>query len=303
MEYKPLGKTGEKIPVVGLGTWQSNRNEAESLAALRYGIRKGIRFVDTAEMYGTEEMVGSALKGHKGVFLATKVSPHHFRYDDVIRSCDASLKALGVKQIDLYQLHWPNRRVPISETMAAMEKLVDDGKIRHIGVSNFSVKELVEAQESMKRYEIVSNQVEYSVLVRDVENELLAYCEANGVTMIAYSPYANGSLFKEKYSGMLELLDGIGKAYGKSGAQVALNWLLAKNPVVAIPKASSVAHVDTMLGSIGWGLGIEDIEKIDNIEGFSKRSLAESLGFILKNTSIWAGVATKHYHGLGKKSR
>ena len=303
MEYKQLGKTGEKIPAIGLGTWMSNRSEEESLAALRYGISKGIRFVDTAEMYGTEEMVGSALKGTKGVFVATKVSPNHFRRDEVIRSCDASLKALGVRQIDLYQLHWPNRRVPISETMSAMEKLVDDGKIRHIGVSNFSVKEFMEAQESMKRHEIVSNQVEYSVLVRDPENELLPFCEANSVTMVAYSPYANGSLFKEKYLGMRELLDGIGERYGKSGVQVALNWLVSRNQVVPIPKASSVAHVDSVLGSIGWKLSAEDVERIDGIKGFSKRSLAESMGFILKNTSIWAGVATKHYQGLGKKRK
>ncbi|HUY70284.1 MAG TPA: aldo/keto reductase [Candidatus Baltobacteraceae bacterium] len=293
MEYKMLGRTREKLPVLGLGTWYLNVRPNEEIRALRYGLGKGA-FIDTAEMYGTEELVGTVIEGRKA-FVATKVSPHHFRRDDVIRACDASLKRLGVRRIDLYQLHWPNRRVPISETMSAMERLVDDGKIRHIGVSNFSVGELREAQESMKRHEIVSNQVEYNPLVRDIEGELLGFCKKNKVTVIAYSPLGHGGLLKDKFSGLMDMLDGIGAKHGKSGVQVALNWLISKRQVVAIPKASTVEHVKEILGSIGWSLSKKEAEAIDDARDYSVVSLERKLGFVLKSNGAWAGLATKGY--------
>ncbi|HVC57873.1 MAG TPA: aldo/keto reductase [Candidatus Acidoferrales bacterium] len=299
MEYKMLGRTKEKLPVIGLGTWYLNVKPDEEIKALRYGLDNGA-FVDTAEMYGTEELVSRAIRGRKA-FVATKVSSNHFRYDEVIAACDASLDRLGVKHIDLYQLHWPNRRVPISETMSAMEKLVDDGKIRHIGVSNFSVEELMAAQDSMKRHEIVSNQVEYSLLVKDIEEELLGYCRKNKVTVIAYSPLGHGGMLKDKFSGLMEMLEGIGAKHGKSGVQVALNWLISKPQVVAIPKASTVEHVKEILGSVGWSLSKKETDMIDGIDGYSMVSLERKLGFVLKNTGAWAGLATKRYGGTGKK--
>ena len=169
-----------------------------------------MRFVDTAEMYGTEETVGKAIKGMEDVFVATKVSPDHFHYSDVLKACDASLKRLGIKQIDLYQLHWPNTNIEIKETMEAMEKLVDNGKIRYIGVSNFSIDEMTEAEESMKRYEIASNQVEYSIISRDIEDGLLEFCNEVKATVISYSPFASGRLFGNRYKGLLSTLDRIG---------------------------------------------------------------------------------------------
>lgn len=172
MELKELGGSGEKIPAIGIGTWKMGVDRKAEVAALGAGIAAGSRFVDTAEIYGTEHIVAEALRGKSGVFVATKVWPNHLHYDDVIKACDRSLAQLGVKSIDLYQIHWPNYKVPIEETMAAMEKLVDDGKIRHIGVSNFSAKEMQEARAAMKRYDIVSNQVEFSILVRDAEKSL-----------------------------------------------------------------------------------------------------------------------------------
>ena len=143
---KYLGNTKEKIPEVGIGTWKLGVNPEKEINALRAGIDAGMRFIDTAEMYGTEWVVARAIKNEEEVFLATKVSPSHFSYNDVIKACDRSLKSLGARQIGLYQLHWPNHSVPIRETMRAMEALVDAGKIRHIGVSNFTVKEFQEAQ-------------------------------------------------------------------------------------------------------------------------------------------------------------
>ena len=187
-------------------------------------------------------MVGEAINGMENVFVATKVSPHNFRYGDVIRACDFSLSKLRVKQIDLYQLHWPNHSIPIAETMRAMEQLKKDGKIRHIGVSNFDVKELEEAQYALKNDEIVSNQVEYSILVRNVEHDLTGYCKKNKVTVIAYSPLARGAIFSKKYEPLRAVLAKIGENHEKSVAQVALNWLVSKENVIAIPKASDKRH-------------------------------------------------------------
>ncbi len=263
VERKQLGKTKETITELGLGSWKlGSEIEAEALN-LDFGFDSGINFVDTAEMYGTEPIVGRAVKDRADIFVATKVSPTHFRYDDVIRSCDASLQRLGVKTIDLYQLHWPNATVPIKETMRAMEKLVKDGKVRHIGVSNFSVGEVREAQGALSSNEIVSNQVEYNVLVRDVEKELLDFCKNEKITIIAYSPLARGMFFNKKYSKLLMQLEKIGQKYHKNPAQVALNWLTSHEGVVAIPKASSREHVKEIVDASGWRLSKEDIASIN----------------------------------------
>jgi len=262
MEFKELGRTGEKIPVLGIGTWKMGLNPKQEIGALRFGISHGIRFIDTAEIYGTEHIVAEAIKDEKDVFIATKVSPHHFSYENVIKACDNSLKILGVKQIDLYQLHWPNPIIPIKETMRAMEKLVDDGKIRYIGISNFSVEQTKEAQDALKKHEIVSNQVEYSLLVRDIEKDLLPFCEKEKITIIAYSPFARGHLFHHRKA--VEALQVIADKYKKSVASVALKFLISREPVVAIPKASDKRHVEEIAEAVGWKLKKEDLKELDN---------------------------------------
>src|SRR2546428_1166488 len=152
MQFKPLGRTHESIPVVGLGTWgiggemgpDSSRDEA-GIEALRLGLDLEMKFIDTAEMYGaghSEEVVARVLEGRNDrVFVASKVSPRHFAYDDLLDVARRSLKRLGFKQIDLYQLHWPSSQIPIAETMRGMEKLVKDRLTRHIGGSNFSIEQ------------------------------------------------------------------------------------------------------------------------------------------------------------------
>jgi len=260
MDKIELGKTGERVSVLGLGTWKLDSDVEREVAALREGFGLGMSLVDTAEMYGTEGIVGKALEGAEDIFVATKVTPDHFNYDDLIKACNQSLKNLKIKQIDLYQLHWPNPRIPIGETMRAMEDLVDQGRIRHIGVSNFSIKEIEEAQSSMKKNEIVSNQVEYSVLVR-TENETIDYCKRNKITIMAYSPLARGLLFKRN-ARLLELLSGIGRNYSKTAAQVALAWVLSRG-VIAIPKASDKKHVKENAAAAGFKLKPADLDKIN----------------------------------------
>ncbi len=185
MECKQLGSTGVKVPDIGLGTY----NFAAGVEPLRAGVERGACFIDTAESYGTEPIVGEAIRGRRDrVFLATKVSPRNFRRGDVIAAAERSLRQLGTDYIDLYQLHWPNYTVPIAETMAAMEHLADSGKIRFIGVSSFSVAELKRANGCLSRHKIVSNQVRYSLIDRTVETGLLQYCQRSAITLIAFSP-------------------------------------------------------------------------------------------------------------------
>src|SRR5438445_7463001 len=139
MNYKELGQTGISLPEIGLGTCKYNGG----VAPLRRGIELGAFLIDTAEAYGTEELVGLATNNLRDkAFIATKVWPTHYRYRDLLQAADNSLRRLRSDYIDLYQLHWPNAAVPIDETIAAMEKLVEDGKVRFIGVCNFSVHDL-----------------------------------------------------------------------------------------------------------------------------------------------------------------
>src|SRR3989441_8184402 len=160
MELKPLGNTGVMVPEIGLGVWRYSGG----VEPLRRGIELGAFLIDTAEMYGTENVVGQAVTGiRERVFIATKVSGDHLRYDDVRRAVEASLRRLETHYLDLYQIHWPNSYIPIQETMRAMEALVDAGVVKYIGVSNFSLNELRAAQAAMSKYPILSNQGLYNL--------------------------------------------------------------------------------------------------------------------------------------------
>jgi len=273
IEYKFLGITGEKIPSIGLGTWglggysrSSSANDEKEIELIRYAAEKGLTFIDTAEMYGAghaEELVGQAVKDIRSkVFMATKVSPEHLRYDDVIKACERSLKRLQTSYIDLYQIHWPNPRIPLRETIKALERLAEEGKIRYIGVSNFSVELLKEAISLTSKHDIVSNQVEYSLLSREIEKDLLDFAKNNKITIIAYSPLARGAIFSGEYA---EKLRKICEKYNKTISQVALNWLISKENVVAIPKTSKKERIDEFLGAYGWRLSKEDVEEIERI--------------------------------------
>ena len=254
MEYKELGRTGVMIPEVGLGTWKY-RGGPEPL---RRGVELGANLIDTAEMYRTEDAVGAAIKGMRDrVFVATKVLGSNLRYDQVLRAAEKSLRLLEDDVIDLYQIHWPSHSVPIAETMRAMEELVDRGMVRYIGVSNFSVAEMREAQAAMSKYPIVCNQVLYNLKRRGIERDLIPYCEENGVTVMAYTPLADGSLAvrpRVRAGKQWETLEAVATEAGKTPAQVALNWCLTRPPVVVIPKTNSVARTEENCGASGWRL-------------------------------------------------
>jgi len=264
MEYRSFDKTGEKVSIIGMGTYYDplwitisallryRRHRERSLQAIKTGLSCGINFIDTAELYYTEEIVGEAIKDVKRdeLFIATKVSyPYHFSYDGVMKACEGSLKRLGTNYIDLYQFHFPFRLSKIGEMMKAMEKLVNQGKIKYIGVSNFTLEQMKLAMQSTSKYEVVSNQVDYSLANRRIEKDLLPYCEREGIAVIAYYPLAHGKLTKNS-----ELLGNLKKLYpDKTNSQLALNWLISRSEVVfPIPRASNPAHVEENCGAAGW---------------------------------------------------
>lgn len=264
VEYRPLGRTTEKVSTIGMGTWGmgsygSSDERANQVKALRRGIELGINLIDTAEIYAagrSEEVVGGAVKGiRKEVFIATKVAPGHLHYEDVLRACRGSLSRLGTSYIDLYQVHWADPNVPIKETMSAMEKLVRDGAVRHIGVSNFSVTETDEARAALSQNEIVSNQVEYSLRNRYAESEILPYCAREKLTLIAYSPLAHGNISGSVPKALLQ-------KYKMTPAQVMLNWVTRREQVVAIPKAADIAHLEENAASLSVRFDATEYEQL-----------------------------------------
>ena len=263
MEYRELGRTGVMIPEVGLGTWKY-RGGPEPL---RRGVELGATLIDTAEMYRTEDAVGVAISGIRDrVFVATKVLGSNLRYDQVLRAAEKSLKELGDDVIDLYQIHSPSHSVPIAETMRAMEALVDRGVVRYIGVSNFSVAQLRDAQAAMPNNPVVSNQVLYNLKRRSIERDLIPYCVEQGITVMAYTPLADGSLAvrpRVRAGRNWEALDGVAREVGKTPAQVALNWCLARPPVVVIPKTNSVARTEENCGASGWRLSPAQAQRLE----------------------------------------
>ena len=259
---RELGRTGEQIPEIGLGTWQYRGG----VEPLRRGIELGARFIDTAEIYGTESISGDAI-ADQHAFLATKVSGDHLTYDEVLKAAEHSLKRLGIPTIDLYQIHWPSERgAPIAETMRAMEELVQAGKVRYIGLSNFSRSQLEDAQAALKQNRIASNQVEYNLMRRSIEKDLPFY-QREGITVIAYSPFARGDLLGSGRRKGLDDLGAVAAEAGKTPAQVCLNWCLSRPGVIPIPKTDRVDRVAEICGGSGWALTPAQVSRLD--EAFS----------------------------------
>jgi diketogulonate reductase-like aldo/keto reductase len=273
MLVKELGRTGVSIPEVGIGTFAYQGGPE----LLRQGLDAGALFIDTAESYGTESVVGEALRGIRDrVFLATKVSPEHFHERDLRDAVDASLRRLAVDSVDLVQLHYPNPSIPIQETMGALSGLVDAGKVRFCGVSNFSIDQLREAQKALGARPLVSNQVRYNIIDRTIESGLLHYCQQHGITVIVYSPLAKSlnRIIECDPSGSVSQ---IARAVGKSPAQVVINWCLCKDGVVAIPKAGSREHLLDNCGASDWRLSSEQIALLDARIQFRHRNRFDQL--------------------------
>jgi len=264
VEYRQLGRTGEKVSVIGIGCWgiglsKDRRDWAGEVASLRRGVELGMNLIDTAERYSSgrsEELVGEAIRDFRDdVFIATKVAPPNLRHDAVIKACKESIRRLGVSYVDLYQIHWPDPAVPIKETMSAMERLVQDGMVRYIGVSNFSVSETDNARAALTRNEIASNQVEYALTNRSVEADILPYCVREKITLIAYSPLAHGRIARSVPNDIL-------RKYDVTPAQAMLSWVTRNEQVVAIPKAGNIEHQEENASSIAVRFSAADYGKM-----------------------------------------
>lgn len=277
MKYRNLGRTNEKIPILGQGTWTYGENkslELEEVKALRYGIEKGITLIDTAEEYakgGAERIVAEAIKDcRKEIFLTTKVSAKNCSYKGVIEAAERSLERLKTTYIDLYLQHWPSKEYEMEETMQALAYLVEKGLVKYIGVSNFTPEWMMEAQRVLNNYVLSCNQVGYHLNDRRVENDVIPYCQEQGVTVMAYSPFGyapqffGGVGFPEPGTKERQVLDEIGGRHGATPYQVALNWILRHEGVITIPKAKNFEHIKNNLKAIELTLSEEDIKLIDS---------------------------------------
>jgi diketogulonate reductase-like aldo/keto reductase len=265
MREKPFGHTGVEIPVIGQGSWnlpESGAGVAHAKRALLRGIELGMTHIDTAEMYGSgrvEELLGEALSGIRDrVFLASKVLPSNATFEGTIAACERSCRRLLTDRLDLFMLHWPGSH-PIAETMRALEALVRQGKTRFIGVSNFEIDELREAQSHLTTEKLACNQVLYHLNERGVEHRLIPYCRENGIAVVAYTPFGRGRYVRAKGASVLEE---IARKHGVTARQVILAFLTRDPIVFAIPKASSVEHVEQNAAAADLVLDASDCQML-----------------------------------------
>jgi diketogulonate reductase-like aldo/keto reductase len=254
------------LPKLGLGTWYMGESRgafADEVAAVRHAIARGIRLIDTAEMYasgGAEQVVGEAIAGcgvaRDDLFLVSKVLPSNAGYDRTIRACEASLKRMGTDYVDLYLLHWRGG-TPFEETLRAFADLKDAGKIRHAGVSNFDAADMNEWRDSGGEWASACNQILYNLSRRGPEWDLIPDCRDNGVPVMAYSPLEQGRLAGD--SALAE----VARRHGVQPLQIALAWVLAQPDVVAIPKSARPAHIDANVAALEIVLDADDHAVLD----------------------------------------
>jgi aryl-alcohol dehydrogenase-like predicted oxidoreductase len=291
MRYVEVG--GVRVSAIGLGTWQfgsrewgygSAYAEHDALDIVARALDLGINLLDTAEIYAfgrSERIVGRAIAGRREeAFLATKIFPVMPLPPVIEQRARGSVRRLNADHLDLYQLHWPNPVVPIGPTMAGMRQVRRSGLVRHVGVSNFSLGRWREAEAALGA-PVLSNQVQYSLVARDPEKDLLGWAQANDRLVIAYSPLAQGFL-SARYSAdhrpsgmravgslflpenldrgapLLAALRDIAKVHDATAAQVALAWVLRRPNVVAIPGASSVAQLESNAAAADLELSDEE---------------------------------------------
>jgi aryl-alcohol dehydrogenase-like predicted oxidoreductase len=312
VQTRQLGKDGPQLSVIGLGAWAIGgpwaygwgpQDDAQSIRTIQAALANGINWIDTAAVYGLghgEKVVGEAIKGRRNeVFVATKcglVWDHHGRVarnnrpESIRRECDASLKRLQTDFIDLYQIHWPDDKVPVEDSWGEMTRLVEAGKVRYIGVSNFGTELLIRCQRIAP---VQSLQPPYNLVNRDIEASILGWCINNGVGVIAYSPLQNGLLtgkfsanfldtladddwrkrqqhpfFREpKFSQVLKFVDAlrpIAEDYQKSLTQLAIAWVLQQKGITAaIVGARTPEQIIHNIGGAGWQISASDLQAID----------------------------------------
>lgn len=273
MFKRKFGWTKIDIAVIGQGTWMiegTNHRDTYNLAieSLQLGLDLGMNHIDTAEMYGNgmvEEIVGRAIAGRRDeVFLVSKVLPSNASYYDTLRACERSLKRLKTDWLDMYLLHWPSTNHPIYETMRAMETLVKEGLVKFIGVSNFDLEHLKEAERVLQNERIACNQVMYNLNSRGIEKSLLPYCNRKGISVVGYAPFGHGN-FPSSNSDGGQVLVRIAERHQKTPHQVVLNFIVNHINIFTIPKTSRPQRVKENSDSVGWNLTKDDIVDINRV--------------------------------------
>lgn len=255
--------SGVPVPVLGQGTWgmgETPERRQEEIAALRFGLDLGLTLIDTAEMYGeggAEEVVGEAIEGRRDeVYLVSKVYPFNASRSGTVAACERSLKRLRTDRLDLYLLHWRGD-YPLSETVEAFDALKEAGAIRDWGVSNFDLPDMEELVTVPNGEQVATDQVLYNLYHREVETALLPWCLKRHIPIMAYSPIEQGRMLDDP------LLKEIASHHGITPAQAALAWLLQKQEVIVIAKASKVEHVRQNREALDVHLTIRDLEALD----------------------------------------
>jgi diketogulonate reductase-like aldo/keto reductase len=255
---------GEQVPAVGLGTWRMGDSAATRKAeadAVRAAIDAGLTLIDTAEMYGeggAEEVVGDAVAGRRDdVFIVSKVYPHNAGRNAAVTACERSLRRLRVDTIDLYLLHWRGS-VPLVETLSAFEKLREQGKIRHWGVSNFDVDDMNELFALPEGRNCAANQVLYHLGSRGIEYDLVPWSAQEGVPLMAYSPLGVGAILDDP--AVLK----VAKAHGVAPATVAVAWTIRSGHVISIPKTARIDRLAALAAAGDLALTIEDQRALDH---------------------------------------
>jgi diketogulonate reductase-like aldo/keto reductase len=259
-------RDGTIVPALGQGSWhlaQGRHPAAEEEDALRTGISLGMTLIDTAEVYSSghsEELIGRAIAGRRDdVFLVSKVLPMHATGDGMIRACEASLARLGTDHLDLYLLHWRNGIADLSGVVASFESLRSAGKIYAWGVSNFTVRDMEDLFQVPQGDRCATNQVHYNLGDRNIEGDLLPWCEQHGMPVMAYSPLGGpgADLLRDA------ALQRIGSAHDCSAAAVALAWTIRSGHVIAIPESGSVAHVKENAVALSLTLIPQELQTLD----------------------------------------
>ncbi len=316
MRYISMG--GQRVSVVGLGAWQfgaagwgwgTQFGPEEARQIVHRALELGVNFIDTAELYGgglSERVVGDAVRGRRDdLLLATKVTPHHLLRGAVRRAAARSLDRLGVESLDLYQVHWPNPLVPTAWTMAGMRDLQQAGRVRQVGVSNYSLARWRRAEAALGG-PVISNQLSYHLLNRAPERELLPYAQAQGRVLIAYSPLAQGMLSgryapddlprgarapnplftpenARRAQPVVDVLRRVAGTHGATPAQIALAWLLRHPNVIVIPGAKSVAQVEANAAAADITLSDDEAAALTAAsDGFRMASLWRSVPQVLR---------------------
>ncbi|RFC69646.1 MULTISPECIES: aldo/keto reductase [Mesorhizobium] len=255
--------SGESVPVLGQGTWNmgnDTRQRDTEADALRLGLDLGVTLIDTAEMYadgGSEEVVGDAIEGRRDdVFLVSKFLPSNASAKRAPEACERSLRRMRTDRIDLYLYHWRGS-APLAETVEALERLRQAGKIRYWGVSNFDTSDMLELEALPSGDHVSANQVLYNLKRRGIEFDLLPSLRGSGIPIMAYSPVEQGELPSDRR------LSAIASRHGATPAQIALAWTMRTDGVISIPKASKLDHVRQNRAAADIVLTDDDLAELD----------------------------------------